>query len=152
MNWVTVPLRRFAEFKGRSRRTEFWVFILAILLGQLLANYVDAAAQAPTMLGRMRTVEAIFTLALLVPVAAVSVRRLHDIGRSGCWMLVLALPYATWLATTSGSAINSGALLVFAVAALGLMVLLVQPGTAGPNGYGADPKAATPVAADGSAV
>lgn len=141
MKWVVTPLRRFADFAGRSRRTEFWVFVLVVLVGQLLANYVDSAARNPALLGRMRSAEALFTLVALVPTAAVSVRRLHDLGRSGWWMVVLAVPYALWLATASGSAINSAALLAFAVAALVLLVLLVQPGQNGPNRYGHDPKA-----------
>ncbi len=141
MNWVTMPLRRFADFTGRSRRLEFWVFVLAVLLVQLLANYTDSAARNPALLGRMRTAEAVFTLAAMIPTAAVSVRRLHDIGHSGAWMLGLGVPYAIWLATADGSTINWAALLVFAGAALVLLVLLVQPGAAGPNPYGPDPKA-----------
>lgn len=146
MKWVISPLRRFADFAGRSRRMEFWVFVLMVLVGQLLANYTDALARAPALIGRLHTTEALFTLAALVPTAAVSVRRLHDLGRSGWWMLLLAVPYALWLATASGSAINSGALLIFAIAALGLLVVLVQPGDTSPNRYGDDPKAGTDAA------
>jgi uncharacterized membrane protein YhaH (DUF805 family) len=146
MNWILMPLRRFADFAGRSRRTEFWVFVLVVLVGQLLANYTDAAARSATLVGRMRMVEALYTLAVLVPTAAVSARRLHDVGRSGWWMLVFALPYFAWVVTANGSAINSAALIVFAVTALALLVLLVQPGTPGPNRYGESPKAATPEA------
>jgi len=152
MNWVMIPLRRSVDFSGRSRRTEFWVFALVVLTGQLLATYLDVALGSTALLGRMRTLEAIFTLALLVPISAVSVRRLHDTGRAGWWMLLLALPYVIWLATTNGSAVNSAALLAFALASLGLFVLLVQPGTAGENAYGEDPKGDTPVADDKTAV
>jgi uncharacterized membrane protein YhaH (DUF805 family) len=150
MNWVLMPLRRFADFEGRSRRTEFWLFMLVVLVVQLLANYADSAARNPALIGRMRTAEALVTLIAAGPVAAVSVRRLHDVGRAGWWMLALAIPYAIWVLTVDGSAINSGALLVFAIAALGLLVMLVQPGTAGPNAFGDSPKAidGEPVAGD----
>jgi uncharacterized membrane protein YhaH (DUF805 family) len=141
MKWVVAPLRRFGDFMGRSRRTEFWVFVVVVLVGQLVANYVDLSAGTSALVGRMRTFEALFTIAVLIPVAAVSVRRMHDVGRSGWWMLLIAVPYTTWQATANGAALNSAALLLFALAAVGLFVLLVQPGTAGDNGYGADPKA-----------
>jgi uncharacterized membrane protein YhaH (DUF805 family) len=142
MKWVLQPIRRFADFAGRSRRTEFWVFVLVFLIGQLIANYVDVAAGSPLLIGRMYTIEALFTLGIMVPMAAVSVRRLHDVKRSGWWMLLLAVPYATWVLTVNGSAINSGALMLLAIAGLGLFALLVQPGTAGSNAYGDDPKGA----------
>lgn len=140
MRWVLMPLSRMTDFAGRSRRTEFWIFALAILLGQLIVDYGDAATGSAAMIGRLRVGGALFMLAALLPMAAVSVRRMHDIGRSGWWMAALFLPYAIWIATPNDTTLNSAALLVFAVAALGLLVLLVQPGVSGANRYGENPK------------
>ena len=71
---------RYVDFKGRSRRSEYWWASLAIgLLGSVIS------ATVPTLAG-------IWSLIVLIPSIAISVRRLHDIGKSGWWYLINLIP------------------------------------------------------------
>jgi uncharacterized membrane protein YhaH (DUF805 family) len=105
----------YATFAGRARRSEFWFFWLFNLLAHGVAGILDAAlfsVDAP--------LNAIVSLVLLVPNLAVAVRRLHDVGRSGWWLLILLVPL------------------------IGIVVLLIwylSRGEDGPNRFGTDPRA-----------
>jgi uncharacterized membrane protein YhaH (DUF805 family) len=131
MEYVLMPLKRFADFSGRSRRKEFWSYILfiwvatfvlmyldsALGLGGTATSYSEAGSVGFNMSGGLLTI--LFVLATIVPNLAVSVRRLHDVGKSG-WMLLIGLiPLVGWIY---------------------LIVQYVQPGTIGANPYGPDPK------------
>ncbi len=86
MNWYLDVLKnRYAQFQGRARREEFWMFILIYILISIAVGVVDA------ILGT-RILGAIYGLALLVPCIALSARRLHDINRSGWWQLIGLIP------------------------------------------------------------
>ncbi len=74
---ISTCLSRYATFSGRASRPEFWWFFLFQIL----------ASVAASMLGD--TVAALVSLALLLPALAVGVRRLHDIGKSGWWQLLV---------------------------------------------------------------
>ncbi|MEA2825191.1 MAG: hypothetical protein QOF03_1673 [Alphaproteobacteria bacterium] len=123
----------YADFKGRAARTEFWRYILVYLVISILLDILGIRLLS-TMVG----------LALLVPTLAITVRRLHDVDRSGWLVLVPIVPafltvslfYLSWLL---------GA--VFALATLlgsaYLIYLYVLPGMVGPNQFGADPKGVT---------
>ncbi len=140
MQWILMPFRRLTDFSGRSRRMEFWLLWLTALILQMLASYIDAVTSQRYIVGGMGPITLVMTLILLAPAATVGIRRLHDIGRSGWWMLLFGLPYLGWLVsveTESQSVVAAIALLLGSVI---LLVLLVQPGTAGDNDYGADPK------------
>ena len=105
----------YATFAGRARRSEFWFFWLFNLLAHGVAGILDAA-----LFGIAAPLNAIVSLLLLVPNLAVAVRRLHDGGRSGWWLLIALVPL------------------------LGILVLLfwsVSRGEDGPNRFGADPRA-----------
>lgn len=83
---ITVCLqKKYVDFSGRARRSEFWWFILFNLLANLVASMVN------------ETLAIIVTLALLLPAIAVGARRLHDVGRSGWWMLLNILPLIGFL-------------------------------------------------------
>lgn len=85
MNAVEQALRNYAQFSGRSGRREFWYFILfqySILFAFSLLGF--------TVFGQILAI--LFFLFTLIPGLAVSVRRLHDIGRSGLWLLVVLVP------------------------------------------------------------
>lgn len=71
---------KYADFNGRARRSEYWWFFLFIVLGSIAASVIDD------------TVNLLFTLATLLPSLAVAARRLHDIGRSGWWLLLGFIP------------------------------------------------------------
>ncbi|MCZ2497319.1 DUF805 domain-containing protein [Xylophilus sp. Kf1] len=83
---ITVCLRhKYAEFTGRASRSEFWWFVLFNLLVSIAAAEIHP------------TLSLVVTLALLLPSCAVSVRRLHDIGRSGWWLLLQFVPLIGFL-------------------------------------------------------
>jgi uncharacterized membrane protein YhaH (DUF805 family) len=81
MDYFIGVLKKYADFNGRARRKEYWMFILvSIIINVVLAIF------------SMDTVSMIFGLALLVPNISVGARRLHDTGRSGWWQLIYFVP------------------------------------------------------------
>ena len=114
MNWYISVLKNYAEFSGRARRQEFWMFVLINFAVAVVLAIVD------TMLGDAGLLGTIYSLAIMVPSIAVSARRLHDINKSG-WLQLLGL-----------------------IPLIGLIILIIwfaKEGDSGPNAYGADPKA-----------
>ncbi len=107
MEWMIMPLKRYAEFSGRSRRKEYWMFFLFnILVGigfAVVSVIVGGSATAvddPTAgvaaggaRGIITILNLLFSLAMLIPSIAVGVRRLHDTDRSGWWLLAPLGPY-----------------------------------------------------------
>ena len=79
-------LSHYADFSGRARRSEYWWFALFNLLVSLAAQLVDNSFNTAPLF------ELLVTLGLLVPALAVGVRRLHDTGRSGWWLLIGLIP------------------------------------------------------------
>lgn len=112
---VRAVLSNYAGFAGRASRSEFWWFALFYLLVQLACGVLDAVLFSSYGGG---PIGALVSLALLLPYLAVSVRRLHDIDRSGWWLLISLVPL---------------------VGMIVLLVFFVQRGTPGPNRFGADP-------------
>lgn len=82
--WFLAALKRYAEFKGRSCRREFWYFNLFLVAANIVASNLDSAIGVPLF-------SLVVTFGLLVPGIAVSVRRLHDTNRSGWWALLLII-------------------------------------------------------------
>lgn len=105
--------KKFADFSGRSRRLEYWTFFLANFVAAIVLGIIDGMVLGYPVLG------GIYALAAIIPGIAVSIRRLHDTGRSGWWFLIILVPF-----------IGGLVLLVF-------MFLDSQPGT---NQYGPNPK------------
>ena len=141
MDWMLMPLRRYAEFSGRSRRKEYWMFTLFIALvsavfvtlmfaggfSTMMAAESGGLDEGPGALFWIGLVPlCLFFLAIIVPSIAVGVRRFHDRDMSGWWYLgfiVLgAIPY------------------VGIIASIASFVITVLPGTPGPNRFGPDPK------------
>ena len=118
MDYFLHVLKNYAVFRGRARRREYWMFSLFYFLFGIAAFVIDY------VLGFTQdgsgVISSIFSLALLVPSLAVSVRRLHDVNKSGWFMLIGLVPL---------------------VGVIWLLVLDCTEGTAGPNEYGPDPKA-----------
>lgn len=145
LEWMIMPLKRYADFSGRSRRKEYWMFVLFIAIiyfvlaaimmagGFSLAAMTNpelAASGAAAAPGALFYVGAgllgIFVLAILIPSIAVVVRRLHDRDMSGWWYL---------------GAIVAGMIpFVGFLASIALLVVMCLPGTPGPNRFGPDPK------------
>ncbi len=141
MQWIVEPLRKYAVFEGRARRTEFWSFFLVFLGVTLLARYFDAldGVRVPVAAG-MGVFELVVSLMLLLPLITSGVRRLHDTDRSGWWSLFLYIPYLGWIASEQNQKlllISAGTLFVGFVA---LAVPLVLSGTPGANRFGNNPR------------
>ena len=122
MNWYLKVLKQYADFSGRARRKEYWMFVLFNMIFAIVAAILDnvlGIAMEGTGYG---TLYGIYALAVLIPGLAVAVRRLHDVGKSG-WMILIAL--------------------IPLVGAIWLLVLLVTDSNPGKNQYGQNPKEAT---------
>src|SRR5438105_5639572 len=86
MDWYMAVLRKYAEFSGRARRREYWTFALISFLIGCALGVIGALVHGLAFLSW------VYSLAVLVPSIAVSVRRLHDTGRSGWWLLIGLIP------------------------------------------------------------
>ncbi|MGX2970105.1 DUF805 domain-containing protein [Ursidibacter sp. B-7004-1] len=86
MNWYLAVLKKYATFTGRARRKEYWMFALFNFIFLVLLSIVDE------VLGTQGVFSAIYLLATFLPNLAVSIRRLHDTGRSGWWLLISFIP------------------------------------------------------------
>jgi uncharacterized membrane protein YhaH (DUF805 family) len=105
----TVVVQKYANFSGRAMRSEYWWFVLAYFIASLVLMLVDK------VLG-VQLLSTILGLALLIPSIAVGVRRLHDLDKSGWWLLIALIPL---------------------IGGLVLLYWFCQPGTPGPNRFGA---------------
>jgi uncharacterized membrane protein YhaH (DUF805 family) len=112
---TTVLTKKYADFSGRARRSEYWWFYLAEIIVLVVLSVLGRAIDPLIFLYYLAI------LALIVPGLAVGVRRLHDTGRSGWWILIGLIPL---------------------VGAIVLLVFLVQDSNPGDNQYGPNPKAA----------
>ena len=90
---VRTGLQKYADFSGRARRSEFWYFVLWNALVSIVASLIDAVLGTRWGSGS-GLVETLAGLALLLPTLAVGARRLHDISRSGWWLLFGLVPCA----------------------------------------------------------
>ena len=99
MGWYLKVLKQYADFNGRARRKEYWMFFLFNLIFTAIASLIDIAAGTANVESGSGLFQGIYSLVVLIPSLAVGVRRLHDVGKSG-WMLLLAfIPFigAIWL-------------------------------------------------------
>lgn len=141
MDWMMMPLKRYADFTGRSRRKEFWMFtLLNTLVILVLYGMILAAVPWADLLARTQAEQAgiaytgtepapgllfwpgivllcAWVLGTFVPTIAVSVRRLHDQDKSGWFYLLNFVPFG----------------------GLVLLIFFCLEGTKGANQYGADP-------------
>jgi len=93
---VRTCLQKYVTFSGRARRSEFWFFLLFNVIVGAVASVID------TILGTRGSygtglIQNLASLALLLPNLAVGVRRLHDTGRSGWWILIGLVPIVGWI-------------------------------------------------------
>lgn len=88
---VSTCFRKYATFKGRARRSEYWYWFLFNILVSFVLLGIDYSAHL-VVLEDVRILTALFGLVVFVPSIAVSVRRLHDIGRSGWWYWIGIVP------------------------------------------------------------
>ena len=143
MEWMLMPLRRYAEFNGRSRRKEYWMFTLFLILVSVVLLLLEMAAGVDEMFGAGGgPLSLIFTLATFVPSLSVSVRRLHDVDRTGWWLVVplVALVLLGFAGVTQFGWLAAVAGIVALVSLIVILVFAVSDGTPGPNRFGPDPK------------
>ena len=119
MSWFVEALKKYAVFSGRSRRKEYWFFVLFVVIISIVLNIIDGLIGAYDRSMGAGLLSTIFSLAILIPSIAVSVRRLHDIDRTGWWVLIALVPLVGWIV---------------------LLVFHVQDSTPGTNRYGPNPK------------
>jgi uncharacterized membrane protein YhaH (DUF805 family) len=112
-------MRRYVDFSGRTGRSDFWIFTLVLLAILMFGAILDAAFG--TASGKSGLFFGLAGVAHALPQLAANVRRLHDVDRSGWWMLLLLT--------------GVGGIVVF--------VLMCLPGTHGPNSFGQSPAALT---------
>jgi uncharacterized membrane protein YhaH (DUF805 family) len=110
--YLKVIKEHYADFDGRARRKEYWMFALINMIISIVLTFGGRSIGA-------EWIGSLYSLAVLVPGIAVAVRRLHDIGKSGWWLLIALIPL---------------------VGAIWLIVLLATDGTKEDNEYGASPK------------
>jgi uncharacterized membrane protein YhaH (DUF805 family) len=114
---VSTCFSKYATFSGRARRAEYWWFTLFLFIANAILGLLDGMSFGWGH-GMGQPLSALFSLATFLPSLAVSVRRLHDTGRSGWWLLLVLIPLIGWLV---------------------LLWWFVTEGDAGANAYGPDP-------------
>lgn len=128
MEWYLKVVRdNYVNFNGRARRKEFWMF----LLFHFIINVVLGVIQWMLSIEYMLTT--IYGIAVLLPILAVSTRRLHDIGKPSSWAALVILVYVVKYIPFIGW---------FLTLPIGILLLyfFVKEGNHGPNEYGPDPK------------
>ena len=113
MEWYLKVLKNYVGFQGRARRKEYWMFALFNAIASVVLTVVDST------LGTGQVLSGLYALIVFLPSLAVGVRRLHDVGKSGAWLLIALIPL------------------------VGLIVLLVftcQEGQPYDNQFGPNPK------------
>jgi len=113
MNWYLNVLKEYANFTGRARREEYWMFFLFNFLAAAIAMI------AGIFLGMGASTYSLYALATVVPSLAVFVRRLHDTGKSGWFFLIIFVPI---------------------VGIIWLLVILTTDSEVGENNWGPNPK------------
>jgi uncharacterized membrane protein YhaH (DUF805 family) len=120
MKWFLLALKRYGEFNGRSRRKEYWMFILYYYIFAIIAGCLDWIFDSGMDGGGYYgPITGLYMLAMLIPFLAITVRRLHDIGKSG-WMILVAL--------------------IPIIGEIWLLILLIRNGDFLENRYGLNPK------------
>ena len=112
---VQICLRKYTDLGGRAQLSEFWLFVTFLIISCVILRGLGAIIGVIVADDTPSNIAMIPILVLLVPSLAVSVRRLHDTGRSAWWLLLLLIPV---------------------LGTIPLLVFLALPGTVGPNRYG----------------
>jgi uncharacterized membrane protein YhaH (DUF805 family) len=121
MNWYLAVLKKYAVFSGRARRKEYWMFVLFNLIFAIVAMILDNILKTAIEGSGYGLIYIVYTLAVLLPGLGVSVRRLHDVGKSGWFLFIALIPI---------------------IGAIWLLVLMCTDGNPGKNEYGTNPKKA----------
>lgn len=120
MEWFLKVIKSFS-FEGRARRKEYWIFVLVAVVAGIVLGFIDGMLGIYSESAGIGLLSGIFAISILIQSIAVGVRRLHDTGRSGWWLLVNLVPFVGWIV---------------------VLVLMALEGKQDDNPYGPDPKAA----------
>jgi uncharacterized membrane protein YhaH (DUF805 family) len=93
---IKTGFQKYIGFSGRAARSEYWYWVLFLLLLQIVAWLIDMTLFGFNTTG-VNPIGSILSLATLLPSVAVSVRRLHDIDRAGWWVLLSFIPVIGWI-------------------------------------------------------
>ena len=138
MDWYIEVLKKYAVFSGRARRKEFWYFTLFNSIISLVLWLIDIAVGSYDTASDIGLLGGLYSLAVLIPSLAVTVRRLHDTDRSGLWLLIPPVLLVSLLLLPEAAAVLLfGAILISLIVLLVFQVLDSQPGD---NQYGPNPK------------
>lgn len=118
MKYYLLALQRYGQFSGRANRSEYWYFLLFHLLFLITAVILDNVLGLAFTGTAYGIIYVVYSLVFIVPGLAVTVRRLHDIGKSGWYVLIGMIPL---------------------IGGIWMIVLLAGKGTTGENKYGPDP-------------
>ena len=120
MEWMLLPIKRYTDFSGRSRRKEYWMFLLGVVIVAIVLGIIEGILGLSGMVaGVYGPLTVIFLLGIIIPSIAVQIRRFHDQDKSGWFVLLGLIPFV-------------GGLIV--------LVFMCLEGTKGPNRFGPDPK------------
>ena len=122
MSWYLEAFKKYAVFSGRSRRKEYWYFVLFNIIVSIVLSGIDALLGTFSSSSNIGLLSGIYGLAVLIPTLALTFRRLHDIDRSGWWILAYLIPL---------------------IGPVVLFVFTLFDGTPGDNRYGPNPKGVT---------
>lgn len=120
MEWYLKVLKQYADFNGRARRKEYWMFVLFNFLFVFAAFSLDMILGSANQTLGVGLIVGFYNLFVLIPSLAVAVRRLHDLGKSGWMLLVSFIPL---------------------VGGIWLLILFLTEGNPSANKYGENPKA-----------
>jgi uncharacterized membrane protein YhaH (DUF805 family) len=111
MRWYLHVIKNYGEFNGRAGRKEYWMFMLCHVIFSIVALVLDSEFESPGV------AYFVYNVFLFVPGLAVTIRRLHDIGKSGWFILIGLVPV---------------------IGPIGLLALTLKRGEDGPNAYGVE--------------
>lgn len=119
MEWYLKCLRQYADFSGRARRKEYWMFLLINMLIFIVLGFVDKAIGFTFGDSSVGVFYITYSICVTIPGLAVVVRRLHDVGRSGWWYFIVLIPL---------------------IGAIILIIWFCKEGEHGENQWGKNPK------------
>ena len=158
---IKLGFKNYFKFSGRATRAECWWWVLFTVLADIVLAVVDTLTGTMGMFGDSGLLGQMFELAVLIPSFALGARRLHDINRTGWWLLFfwsfiiisaigggillvsLVLLDNFLILTVLGFALVIGLVILWVIGMLVLFVWAIKRGDEGPNKYGPDPRVAT---------
>jgi len=91
MDYYIDAFRKYSDFEGRTTRKEFWMFVLINILIMILLSSIS------DLIGLERIIMWLYFLLTIIPIFAITVRRLHDIGKSWWWIFIQYVPIIWWI-------------------------------------------------------